>query len=118
MAFNPLISEQKLEETILSEKKALNTVINCLYYLSAENADIKEIKNRKKLKKASSSPNGDNMPAIKLHEVGTKYAEIVYRRLRDNPGPADDKTSTCSKGSLAALLDRKRAHRTGSSMER
>ena len=50
MAFNPLISEQKLEETILSEKKALNTVINCLYYLSAENADIKEIKNRKKLK--------------------------------------------------------------------
>ena len=51
MAFNPLISEQKLEETILSEKKALNTVINCLYYLSAENADIKEIKNRKKLKK-------------------------------------------------------------------
>lgn len=90
MAFNPLISEQKLEETILSEKKALNTVINCLYYLSAENADIKEIKNRKKLKKASSSPNGDNMPAIKLHEVGTKYAEIVYRRLRDNPGPAED----------------------------
>ena len=66
MAFNPLISEQKLEETILSEKKALNTVINCLYYLSAENADIKEIKNGKKLKKASSSPNGDNMPAIKL----------------------------------------------------
>ena len=62
-------------------RKALNTAINLMYYLSSEEPDIKQIKRHKKPRKTSSSQREDDDPAIKLHEVGTAYAEIVSRKL-------------------------------------
>ena len=88
--FNQL-NEQKIEELILAEQKTLNTAINLLYYLSSKNADIKEIKHYKSHHKTSSNPKKENTPAVNLHEVGSQYAEIVYRRLKSNTlSPEDD----------------------------
>ena len=78
--FNQL-NEQKVEELILVEKKALNVAINLLYYLSAKNADIKPVKRKKKQHKTPLSPKENALPAIQHFEVGTGYAEIVYRHL-------------------------------------
>ena len=75
------LNDQEAEECILAERKALNLAINLMYYLSSEEPDVKQIKRHKKPQKTSSQK-VDNDPAIKLHEVGTKYAEIVYRRLQ------------------------------------
>ena len=75
------LSDQEAEECILAERKALNLAINLMYYLSSEEPDVKQIKRHKKPQKTSCQK-ADNDPAIKLHEVGTKYAEIVYRRLQ------------------------------------
>jgi len=88
--FGPNQSEQEIEKVILSMKKVLSTAINLLYYLSSKNADIKAIKNQKKSHKPSPNSNGDNTPAVKLHEVGAKYAEIVYRRLTEDTGATED----------------------------
>ena len=84
------LNEQEAEECLLAERKALNLAINLMYYLSSEEPDIKQIKRRKKPQKPSANPKKDADPAIKLHEVGTKYAEIVYKRLNMNKGPAEE----------------------------
>lgn len=90
MAYNDRhLNEQETEESILAEKKALYTAIGLLYYLSSKDADIKPIKRNKKHHKSSSKPSEDNAPAVELHEVGAKYSEIVYRRLKDNSSPAE-----------------------------
>ena len=75
------LSDQEAEECILAERRALNLAINLMYYLSSEEPDIKQIK-RHKIPKKTSSQKEDKDPAIKLHEVGNKYAEIVYRKLQ------------------------------------
>lgn len=76
------MNEQEAEERLLVEKKALNAAINLLYYLSAENADIKPIKQQKKPRKTSSKTKNDSAIEAKLHEVGSEYEEIIYRRLK------------------------------------
>lgn len=91
--FNQL-DEQKIDDLILAEKKALNAAINLLYYLSAKNADIKAVKRTKKQHKTSSSPKDDTIPAIQHFEVGTQYAEIVYRHLDEDAGSAEDDDKT------------------------
>ncbi len=60
-----------------------------MYYLSSEEPDIKQIKRHKKPQKTLNQKE-DNDPAIKLHEVGTKYAEIVYRKLQINKSPVEE----------------------------
>lgn len=82
------LSDQEAEENILAERKALNLAINLMYYLSSKEPDIKQIKRRKKPQRVSSQKE-DSDPAIKLHEVGTKYAEIVYRKLQMNKDSAE-----------------------------
>ena len=82
-------NEQEAEECLLAEKKALNLAINLMYYLSSEEPDIKQIKRRKKSTKPSVIPKEDTDPAINLLEVGTKYAEIVYKKINMNKGPAE-----------------------------
>ena len=84
------LNDHEAEECILAERKALNLAINLMYYLSSEEPDIKQIKRRKKPNKTATSPKEDADPAIKLHEVGTKYAEIVYKRLNINKGQAEE----------------------------
>lgn len=96
------LNDQEADECILAERKALNLAINLMYYLSSKEPDIKQIKRLKKPQNTSRQKN-DNDPAIKLHEVGTKYAEIVYRKLQidkssveedtDSAEGADDKNS-------------------------
>ena len=76
------LNEQEVEDRFSTEKKALNAAINLLYYLSAENADIKPIKQHKRSSKTSSKAKNDNALEVKLHEVGSEYAEIIYRRLK------------------------------------
>lgn len=83
------LDEQEAEECLQAERKALNAAINLMYYLSAENADIKPVKRQKKPHVAAVNPSVDNMPAVKLHEVGTKYAEIVYRTYKKSNGSTD-----------------------------
>ena len=75
------LGDQEAEDCILAERKALNLAINLMYYLSSEEPDLKQIKRHKKHQKTSLQK-VENDPAIKLHEVGTKYAEIVYRKLQ------------------------------------
>jgi len=76
------LNEKETEERMLAEKKALNAAVNLLYYLSAENADVKPVKQQKKPRKTSSKPKSNNALEVKLHEVGSEYAEIIYRRLK------------------------------------
>ena len=90
LLFDRQLNDQEAEECILAERKALNLAINLMYYLSSEEPDIKQIKRRKKSQKPSASPKEDTDPAIKLHEVGTKYAEIVYKRLNMNKGSSEE----------------------------
>ena len=87
--FNQL-DEQRIEDLISAEKRALNTAINLLYYLSAKNADIKTVKRSKKQHKPSPSQNDDPVPAVKQFDVGSEYAEIVYRHLSDNVDADED----------------------------
>lgn len=82
VSYDHRLTEQELEERLLAERKALNAAINLMYYLSAENADIKPIKHKKKPHKPSSNSTEDNAPKVKLHEVGAEYAEIIYRKLK------------------------------------
>ena len=89
MYFNQL-DEQRIEDLISAEKRALNTAINLLYYLSAKNADIKTVKRSKKSHKPSPSQNNDPVPAAKQFDVGSEYAEIVYRQLSDNVDADED----------------------------
>ena len=77
------LSEQEAEKLLLAERKVLNTAINLMYYLSSKNADIKEIRHHKNRRKTSIAPNDESTPAIKHHEVGTQYAEIVYRQFKE-----------------------------------
>lgn len=81
VSFDRHLNEQETGECILAVRKALNTAINLMYYLSSEEPDIKQIKRHKKPRKTSSNQREDDDPAIKLHEVGTAYAEIVSRKL-------------------------------------
>ena len=76
------MNDKEADECIQCEKKALNTAINLMYYLSSEEPDIKQIKRRKKPQRTSSILKDSNEPAIKLHEVGNTYAELVYRKLK------------------------------------
>ena len=87
-------SEQEVNARILEERGVLNTIINLMYYLSSKNADIQEIKNSKKKSKTPSKSKNDSVPAIKLHEVGTKYAEIVYRKLKEDEAATVDGEET------------------------
>ncbi len=84
MMYDQHLSEQQLEKLLLDTRRILSTTINLMYYLSSNNADIKAIKRQKKLKKPGSNVKEDSVPAVKLHEVGTKYAEIVYRQWKDH----------------------------------
>jgi hypothetical protein len=88
------LNDKEAEECILAERKALNLAINLMYYLSSEEPDIKQIKRRKKPQKPSTNWKEDTDPAVKLHEVGTKYAEIVYRRLNMNKGSMEEDSGT------------------------
>lgn len=89
------LSEQRFADLELAERRVLNTAFNLIYYLSSKNADIKEIKHRKKQSKASSVPKENGMPAVKLHEVGTQYPEIIFRQLKaDTVTTEDDKSIT------------------------
>lgn len=87
--FNQL-DEHRIEDLISAEKQALNTAINLLYYLSAKNADIRTVKRSKKPHKPSPSQNNDPVPAVKQFDVGSEYAEIVYRHLSDNVDTDED----------------------------
>ncbi len=84
------LSEEEAEECLQAERKALNAAINLMYYLSAENADIKPIKKQKKPRRLPYNSNDDNTASVKLHEVGTKYAEFVYRSFKKNQDQSDD----------------------------
>ena len=75
------LNEHEAEECLLATRKALNVAINLLYYLSSQNADIKEVKSSKKAHKASSMPK-EEVPSVKLHEVGAEYPTIIYRKLK------------------------------------
>ena len=88
------LNEQEAEESLLAEKKVLNTAINLMYYLSSKEPDIKQIKQHKKPKKKTTGKKEDSDPAIKLHEVGTKYAEIIYKRVNLNEGPAEEDSAS------------------------
>ncbi len=103
------LNEQEAEERILAERTALNTVINLLYYLSSSNADIKAIKNQKKYRKTASGKHGD-MPTINLNEVGTKYAEIVYRQWKENKvaDEKDDNINTNENDSVRIIKSSKK----------
>lgn len=81
-------NKQRMAEITAAGKRILSTVINLIYYLSSKNADIKEIKHRKKSRKTTAKE--DNTPAINLHEVGVEYAEIVYRYLKENTVAVDN----------------------------
>ena len=87
------LNDQEADECILAERKALNLAINLMYYLSSEEPDIKQIKRRKKPQKAPRQKD-ESDPAIKLHEVGTKYAEIVYRKLQIGKSPIEQDTDS------------------------
>ena len=96
--FDRQLNDQEAEECILAERKVLNLAINLMYYLSSEEPDVKQIKRRKKTQKPSASPKEDADPAIKLHEVGTKYAEIVYKRLNMNKRPSEEDSVSGENG--------------------
>lgn len=87
---NHHMSEQEADVRLLDEKKALNTAILLLYYLSSENADIKTIKHHKKPNKSPSNTKEDAIPAVELHEVGNKYAEIIYRQWKTKEVSEED----------------------------
>ena len=88
--FDHHMSEQEADVRLVDEKKALNTAILLLYYLSSENADIKVIKHHKKAKKASSNAKEDSIPSVELHEVGNEYAEIIYRKWKPTAVSEED----------------------------
>ena len=84
MLFDHNLDRHQAEARLDEEKRALNTTLNLMYYLSSTNADIKAITNRKKNQKRSPGPKADNMPAIKHYEVGSQYSEIVFRHLKES----------------------------------
>lgn len=77
-------TEKEVEARMLEERRVLNTIINLMYYLSSKNADIHEIKNIKKKSKTPAKSKDDSTPVVKQHEVGAKYAEIVYRKMKED----------------------------------
>ncbi len=96
MLIDRRLGNQEAEECILAERKALNLAINLMYYLSSEEPDIKQITRRKKPQKTSSQKE-NNDPAIKLHEVGAEYAEVVYRQLQMNKGSTEEDADSAEK---------------------
>ncbi len=84
MVFNHNLTENAVEESLTVQKKALNTAIHLMYYLASKDADIKPIKKAKKPNKTSAKTKILDIPASVIHEVGGKFEEIVYRRLREN----------------------------------
>ncbi len=84
------LDEKRISDLIFTEKRALNTAINLLYYLSAKNADIKSVKRQRKQPKPSTSTNSDPLPAIKQFDVGAEHADIIYRHFNDNIGSDED----------------------------
>lgn len=87
-------TEQEVEARMLEERRVLNTIINLMYYLSSKNADIQEIKNNKKKSKTLAKSKDDSTPVVKQHEVGAKYAEIVYRKVKENAVATKDDEGT------------------------
>ncbi|MBR0161934.1 MAG: hypothetical protein IJQ02_11725 [Oscillospiraceae bacterium] len=88
------MSEQLANDLIPAEQKALSTVVHLMYYLASKNADIKPVKPHKKKKKIPSTGKTEASPAVRLYDVGTEYAEIVYRRFRDNTDSSEDTVNT------------------------
>ena len=88
LAIDQNLNNQSAEERLSAERMTLSIAINLMYYLSSKNADVKIIRNRKKTHKTASGK--INTPAIKHYEVGSEYAEIVYRYLKEEPGENED----------------------------
>ena len=112
MSFDHQLSDQEADERFLAERKALNAAINLLYYLSAENADIKPIKLKKKPKKHSQSIKEDPSLEVNLHEVGSNYAEIVYRRFKKSArkDEVSDESSEESEAERKGSSKKRRPH--------
>ena len=107
------LNEQEAEECLLAARKALNVSINLLYYLSSQNADIKEIKPHKKPSKPSSGKKKDDVPAVKLHEVGGEYPSIIYRKLKEADDSHEDDSEKSGDDTTAQAVNsakRRRPH--------
>ena len=104
------LNEQEAEECLLATRKALNVAINLLYYLSSQNADIKEVKSSKKTHKAPPMQKKEEVPVVKLHEVGAEYPTIIYRKLKvkSEESKADEELDGESTTTQAAKSPQKR----------
>ena len=100
--------EQRIEDLISAEKRALNTAINLLYYLSAKNADIKNVKRSKKQRKPAPSQNNDDVPVVKQFDVGSECAKIIYRHLNDSIDVDEDDTPEDATAVRAKKVGKKR----------
>ncbi len=100
------LNEQEAEESLAAHKRSLNIAINLLYYLSSEKPDVKPIKQRKK----THGPRESTESAIKLHEVGAEYAEIVYRRLKDNTLSDEEDDEEGSERTVTRSTKKRRPH--------
>ena len=89
VAIDRQLNDEQAEERMSAERRVLNLAINLMYYLSSDKPDIKPIRSRRKPHRTSSSTKAPSDPAINLNEVGTKYAEIVYRHYSGNHAPAE-----------------------------
>ena len=94
LSFNQELSDHLIAVQAELQKKIMCTTINLLYYLSSKNADIQPIKPHKKSHKTSAEKKADSAPAVILHEVGGKYPEIVYRKLKEARQTEEDADST------------------------
>ena len=118
VAFDRNLNEQEAEECLRAARKVLNVAVNLMYYLSTEKPDIKPIKQHKIPQKTSAMTKDNTETTIKLHEVGTEYAEIVYRYLKaktisneeDDEGNSEEVTVKNGKVSKRRRPHARRAH--------